>query len=169
MPDLPSALAGVLVGALATFFLSILRFRVEKRWEQRLHAYRQVIEALHHKRNYPAYLIDVEVEGRIQDEAEIKKLADNKRVANRQIELAISQGFLVLEDDVQDRLKQYQNDVGRYPAALREDWFGQIDHDWGLADACLKDIIGFAQRDLNKATWWWGALWKIARKAKAAL
>ena len=143
------ALAGAIVGACVTFLLSIWRFRAEKRWEKRVDTYEKIIDALHHARNYQAYFIDVEVEGRAIDRDETQKLAEKVKAANRQIELAISQGFLVLGDNVRDRLKQYRKDTEHNPVP-RENWFGQIEHEWELADACLKDIIRFAQRDLDR-------------------
>lgn len=151
--DLLPVLVGAIIGSLITFLLSILRFRVEKRWEQRLHAYEQVIEALHHERNYPSYFMDVEVEGRKMDGDERQKLAEKASIAKRQIELAISQGFLVLGEDVRDRLKRYQNEAGHY-AIPREDWFGRLELDWERADVCLKDIIEFAKRDLDSIFGW---------------
>ena len=143
------ALAGAIVGACVTFLLSIWRFRAEKRWERRVDAYEKIINALHHARNYQAYFMDAEVEGKGIDRVESQKLAEKVEEANRQIELAISQGFLVLGDDVREHLKRYQKDMENIPVP-REDWFGRIDHKWGLANGCLKDIIEFAQRDLKR-------------------
>ena len=103
--------AGLLVGAVATFLLEIVRFRLGKRWEKRLEAYERLIQALRHSRDFWAYEADIQTNRQTCDEVRYQQLQHQEREARQLVGFALAGGFLVLKRPVHDLLQDFFGQV----------------------------------------------------------
>jgi hypothetical protein len=141
------AVVSAVVSAWITVQLSLRRFRYERRWDRKADAYDRIVVALHD------FKIFASRHG--ADELQIKKMSEEDRAdlraraskADDEILKAIDIGALYLSDEAQSRLRQYQNE--ERSAQDLNTWFGYLEADRNAADACLKDMIKIAKRDLR--------------------
>ena len=146
LTPISATLAGALLGALATFLLSILKFRAEKRWEKRLEGYDTLIRSLHQCREFYAYRADILANPeKEEDEEKYRQLEKQEAEARRLIGFTLQGGLLVMGRKVHNILQDYilaismarveSNDLLRAEKAKK------------VADDYLKRLIASAQGD----------------------
>jgi hypothetical protein len=134
------------VSAWITVQLSLRQFRAERWWERKAEAYERIIGAFHDFKIFASRQA-AELQKKEMSEEAGATLRARARKADDDILKAIDIGALYLSDEAQSRLRQYQNE--ERSAQDLNTWFGYLEADRNAADACLKDMIKIAKRDLR--------------------
>jgi hypothetical protein len=145
--DLAIALVIAVVSAWITVQLSLRRFRYERWWDRKAEAYERIIGALHHVKIFDSRNAEAEHQGKEMPEKAGDALRADAAAAHDEILKAIDIGALYLSDEAQSRLRQYRAE--EHNAKDSQDWSKYLEADWKAADACLKDLIQIAKRDLR--------------------
>ena len=127
--------------------LSLGRFRDEKLWEKKVHAYERIIEALHYLKvdtdtSFEAVVAHMDIP---EEKKKVLRIASSN--ARSELERAFNIGSFILSEECQERLKIFLKAVARSSNA--QDYFTHLDAYGAAIDSCLNDIIRIAKQDVR--------------------
>ena len=141
---LPVAIAAVIAS-----WLALRKFRTEKYWELRLEAYNELLNALEKMFSYvDASLLDAMHEKTIKDD-ERANLASKWKEGKNHVEKTRLVGRLLISQeahqiiDLDKKFKEANKDVNI------NDWFSQMDNDWGVLRKVIDEFITQSKIDLK--------------------
>lgn len=139
------------ITAFVTVQLSLRRFRTEKLWERKEERYSQIVDALHHLKNYCKKKLDAECgapygEHKLSKEEDIQ-LSQQYKAALNEVNRAIDVGSFVMGSETIKILEIYLN---RPQLDYHENSFIEIiEQELKYAEECLRDFKRVAQKDLG--------------------
>ncbi len=151
MPQLLTLLIGSLATLMITVFgawLARKRFHAEKWWERKAEAYSKIIEALHHAAYCNAQWSDADLLHEDLPEEKRKQLADDFRMAHREIEKATGIGAYIISNDVAKVLA----DLAARPQDFdyqKDPWFEIYGANCAAYKSALEKIRALAKKDLE--------------------
>ena len=153
--DLPSVVTQVSLTLMASAFgawigarIAFARYRMEKVWERKESAYREVIEALDATDEWVRSELSASRHQVDLPEEETKKLATLAKSSNARIRKAINSGAFLLRADAVERLQEYWNTCRQFDQQ-REGYDAYLAMDEKEARACLKQMVKIPRDDLG--------------------
>lgn len=143
-------LAAILIAAVSSWItvrLSLKRFRDERWWEKKVHAYERIIEALHDLKVDTDTSFDAHIEHRDIPEEKEKVLRIASGNARRELERAANIGSFILNEECQERLKIFLKAAAISSNA--QDYFTHLDEYGAAINSCLNDVIRIAKQDVR--------------------
>jgi hypothetical protein len=143
---------GIVIAAVSSWItvqLSLRQFRSERWWERKAEAYERIIGAFHDFKILRSRQGAAELQNKEMSENESAELLARAKAADDEILKAIDLGAFYLSDEAQSRLKQYQSEERSARDLNLNTWLEYLKSDLAASDACLKDLIQIAKRDLR--------------------
>lgn len=135
------------IGAFLAAHLSMRRFRAEKWWERKSHAYSELVEALHHMKWYPSEYIDAAIEHRDIPEEDTADYWKKYKEARRSVwKIADSASFLV-SPKVNEAIIEMERGIGE--ARISDSSFEHAEQEYAAIQKCLEKIKELARQELG--------------------
>lgn len=144
---LAAQLIGAVVIARLTVSWALSRYKAEKLWERRLGAYADAVTAISEMRTVVGQWFDDAITRSERSEEITALLATRYRTARKKLEEGLSAGLLLLPQETADLLSKLIEDLDR--SSVDGGYEAALDHDWGLLDVTLKQLLEIGRRDLK--------------------
>jgi len=140
-------LASIFAIAVSAYNARFARFASERWWERKAEAYTRIIDALSDLVYYYQKTYEAEIEGINLSEPRRQEIHEYWKRGNIEVRKATNIGAFLISSEAENALKQYwkQPEEKHDPG----DWTWQLDHDYTVAETCLKQLVNCARRDLG--------------------
>ena len=146
---IPGAIAAMIaiLTAVITVKLAIRRFHEERWWGKKETSYTNLLEVIHHLKNYASQHYDRGFNPEGFSKEHMRKLEDEWRRTNREYAKLRDLASLHLSDDAMTVLERYE--IRKREARNEDDVFLWIEKDLEAATECLEQLKVAAKKDLK--------------------
>lgn len=145
-----SAVAIATISSWITAQLSLRRFYIEKWWEIRFNAYKDLFEAIYASKHFIDKHLEIDRKGGDLDKDYESKIRSQAEDSSIKISQAASVGELIFNDKATSRLKLYEKESKK--ASEEQYWFDHLIIQSDAINSCLTDLLIIAKEDLETKT-----------------